>query len=101
MDVLHKVSLATAVILLACLLPLPYGAYTLVRLLTVAVAISWSLRFYRQGRTGLAIAAFVVALLFQPVIKAAMDRTTWNIVDILLAVAIVVAVCRDAKAVSE
>lgn len=73
-------------LLLACLLPMPYGYYILVRVMaTVAFAyISY------QERTNQIMWIFVgLVLLFQPIEKVALGRTLWNIVDVAVAVFLV------------
>jgi hypothetical protein len=70
-------------LLLACLLPMPYGYYQLVRVVaTVAFAF-----FAYQERGNSLLWVFVgLALLFQPFEKIALGRTLWNGVDIAVAV---------------
>lgn len=92
LPVLEKVSLVLAIALIACLLPLPYGFYTLIRFATAIVAVCWAYTFYKRRQTALAIFAAAVALLFQPFVKIVMDRSTWNVVDLILAVLILIAV---------
>lgn len=82
---LGKVSLVLAVVLIACLLPLPYGFYTVIRLAVAVVAACWAYVFYSRRKTALAIVSASVALLFQPFLKIALDRLTWNIIDVILA----------------
>lgn len=89
LSALDKASLILAVALIVCLLPLPYGFYTLIRLATTIIAACWVYRFYIHHRIVHAIIAGTIALLFQPLIKVTLDRLTWNIVDIILAIGIV------------
>lgn len=86
---LEKASLILAVALLLCLCPMPYGFYTVIRLATAVIACCWAYQFYEAKKTSLAIIAGAIAILFQPLIKIVFDRTTWNILDVLLVVAIV------------
>jgi hypothetical protein len=73
-------------LLLACLLPMPYGYYVLVRV--VATAAFAFLAYQERGNQMMWI--FVgLALLFQPFEKIALGRTVWNIVDIAVAVFLV------------
>lgn len=89
LSVLEKASLALAIALLLCLFPLPYGFYTIIRLAVSIIAGCWAYQFYRVRRTPLAIIAGAVAILFQPLIKIVLDRATWNIVDVILAIVLV------------
>lgn len=86
---LEKSSLVLVIALLLCLCPMPYGFYTVIRLATAIIACCWAYQFYEAKKTPLAIIAGAIAILFQPLIKIVLDRTTWNIIDILLAIAIV------------
>ena len=87
---LDKATLVLAGVLLICLLSLPYGFYTVVRLAVAVVAGCWAYQFYKSGKMPLAITAGAVAILFQPLIKIVLDRTTWNLLDVLLAIALVI-----------
>lgn len=89
---LEKASVILAGALLLCLCPMPYGFYTVIRLATAIIACCWAYQFYEAKKTSLAIIAGAIAILFQPLIKIVLDRTTWNILDILLAIAIIVLV---------
>jgi len=95
LSTLHKASLILCGVLVIALCPLPYGFYTLIRLSTSIIAACWAVRFLEQERTALAITFGGIALLFQPVIKITLDKFTWSIIDILLAVFLVVTVIKD------
>ena len=83
-------SLVLAVALLVCLLPLPYGFYTVIRLAVAIVVGCWAYQFYEAKRIVLAIIAFGVVLIFQPFLKVVLDRLTWNILDVILAMCLIV-----------
>lgn len=89
---LNKVSLILAIGLLLCLFPMPYGYYTIVRLATAVIACCWAYVFYGAKKTPLSIIAVAIAILFQPLIKIVLDRTTWNVLDIVLACTIFILV---------
>lgn len=79
--------LATA--LLLCLLPMPYGYYVFVRFVTAVVMMIFGIYYLVNKQTGIAIAAFVIALLFQPFLKIALGRVMWNILDVVLAILLI------------
>lgn len=83
---LDKATLVLAIALLLCLFPLPYGFYTVIRLGGAVIAGCWAYIFYKNNKTPCAIIAGAVVILFQPLIKIALDRTTWNIIDVILAI---------------
>ena len=47
-------------------------------------------RYYIQHKIALTITFASLALLFQPLVKIALGRTMWNIVDVIVAVLLVV-----------
>ena len=86
---LYKIGLGLAGALLVCLLPMPYGYYTLVRFATMIICGCFAYGFYKEEKLTLCIIAGSLALLFQPFIKIALDRVTWNVVDVFVSVALV------------
>ncbi|HMT77712.1 MAG TPA: hypothetical protein PKA44_08360 [Saprospiraceae bacterium] len=75
--------LALSILLLLCLLKMPYGFYQLVRYIATVVfvllAIDSSKSIYLQTTF------IALAILFQPFIKISLGRTVWNIVDVIVA----------------
>lgn len=76
--------------LLLCLAPLPYGYYQLVRFVTMVAFVIFAFDYYKANKTELAIVCGGVALLFQPFIKIALGRALWNVVDVVIAVALII-----------
>ena len=70
--------------MLLCILPLPYGFYTIVRIVTTIISAYLAYGYYTQHQKGLAITFSIVAVLFQPFIKFTFGREIWLIVDILV-----------------
>lgn len=89
---IQKASLCLAVALIVCLLKMPYGFYTIIRLATAIIMGCWSVRFSSQSRWPLAVISGSIVLLCQPLIPIALDRFTWNVVDVLLAIFLLVIV---------
>ena len=87
--------LILAAILLLCLAPMPYGYYTFVRFASMVAFGVMAYRYYTQHKIALTITFASLALLFQPVIKIAVGRTMWNIVDVSVAVLLVVLVVKE------
>ncbi|MCM1293221.1 MAG: hypothetical protein NC111_05005 [Bacteroides sp.] len=86
LDALDKSTLILAGMLLLCLAELPYGYYTVVRLATSIVAGCWAYQFFERKNTALGIIACGVLLLVQPIFKIAMDRDTWSVIDVIVAI---------------
>lgn len=87
---LGKAGLVLAVLLLVCLLPMPYGYYNLVRFVSMVVFAWMAYAYYQKDNEGLAITLGAMALLFQPFFKIALGRTVWNIVDVVAALGLIV-----------
>lgn len=99
LSILEKSSLILAIALLVCLLTLPYGFYTLVRFTTAIIAGCWAYTFFRKGKTAYAVISCAVLLLFQPFIRITLDRFTWNVVDVILAIIILFFIINDNRAI--
>jgi hypothetical protein len=80
---MKKLSLILIPLLLACLLPMPYGYYQLVRLVATA---AFAFLAYQERENSLLWVFVGLALLFQPFEKIALGRTVWNIVDVAVSV---------------
>lgn len=78
--------LILAGILLACLLPMPYGFYTLVRFVVMIVFAVFAFLYYEQNCKKMAITFCSLALLFQPFVKIVLGREMWNVVDVVVAI---------------
>ena len=89
---LDKATLVLAVALLLCLFPLPYGFYTIIRFAVSIIAGCWAYQFYKNNKIPLTIIAGAIVILFQPLIKIVLDRTTWNILDVILAILCIIMV---------
>ena len=80
---LKPLSLILIPLLLACLLPMPYGYYQLVR---VVASAAFAFFAYQERGNNLLWVFIGLALLFQPFEKIALGRTLWNVVDVVVAV---------------
>lgn len=84
------IKIALAVLLIACLLDMPYGYYQLVRFVAL---LGFALLAYeankKQQQTEMIIYG-TLALLFQPFIKIALGREIWNIIDVIVAVGLMI-----------
>ena len=75
-----------AVLLLACLLPMPYGFFMLVRFVAMVAFALLAYDCYKKSVKPLAVTFASLALLFQPFAKIALGRVVWNVVDVAVAV---------------
>ena len=86
---MRYVPLYLAVALLICLAPMPYGYYTLIRMLATLVFGIYAYRCYMAKKEGLTCIFVTLALLFQPFIKVALGRIVWNIIDVIVAIGMI------------
>ena len=83
MTTLIKITLA--ILLLLCLMDMPYGYYQLVRW---AAMVGFAILAYHasEAKRNKEVIIYVgLALLFQPFFKVALGRPLWNMMDVLVA----------------
>ena len=84
------VPLYLAAVLLLCLAPMPYGYYTLVRVIATIVFGIYAYKCYVAKKEGLTWVFVTLALLFQPFAKIALGRVIWNVIDVIVAIGLIV-----------
>jgi predicted membrane protein len=95
MEKLTKIILA--ILLLLCLLDMPYGFYQFVRF---AAMVGFGYLAYsakERNRKNEMFIYIALAFLFQPFMKIALGRTIWNIVDVITAIGLLVSALTDDK----
>lgn len=87
-----------AILLLLCLLDLPYGYYQLVRILAMMTFSYLAFTTYKNDGINFYFVTFLfLAILFQPLIKISLGRLIWNVVDIIAAIFLLYTVFLDKK----
>ena len=81
-----------SILLLSCLLPLPYGYFQLVRFLGMVGFGYLAVLASSKKKKNEMVIFIALALLFQPFIKIALGRTIWNIVDVVIAIGLLVSI---------
>ena len=84
------VPLYLAALMLLCLAPMPYGYYTLVRIIATVVFGIYAYKCYVAKKEGLTWVFVTLALLFQPFAKIALGRVIWNVIDVIVAIGLIV-----------
>ena len=84
------IPLYLSAVLLLCLAPMPYGYYTLVRILATVVFCIYAYKCYVAKKEGMTWVFVTLALLFQPFAKVGLGRTVWNIIDVIVAIGLIV-----------
>lgn len=82
---MKTLKIVLAVVLLLCLLPLPYGVYILVRFCAMVGFAMIAYHEFQQQKQGCACVFGVLALLFQPFSKVPLGREMWCVVDVIAA----------------
>lgn len=82
--------LGLAVLLFICLIEMPYGYYELIRFIALAVFGYLAYCSFREERIGRMLFYILLAVLFQPMIKLALGRNLWNIVDVVVGVGLLI-----------
>ncbi len=90
MDKYLKIGLA--ILFFVCLLSMPYGYYQLVRFIALAGFVLLAYNTYSQGNKTEAIIYVCLAILFQPLVKIALGRQVWNIVDVVVGIGLIVSI---------
>ena len=87
---MKQVYLILAVLMLLCLAPMPYGYFQLVRFVAMVVFGLMAYQYYCRNKSIAATVFGVLALLFQPIYKIALGRATWNVIDVVVAVVLII-----------
>jgi len=85
-DLTFVVKVILVVILLSCLLPLPYGAFELIRFASLIGFGYLAYKYYKSHDEGKALVFGALALLIQPFFKLSLGRGLWNIVDVAIVI---------------
>lgn len=76
---------------------MPFGYYQLVRFLAM---IGFAILAYQSKKFGKESEMFVyiaLVVLFQPIMKIALGRTVWNVVDVIVGIGLLVSVWLELK----
>jgi len=85
--------LVVSLLLLICLLDMPYGYYQLVRYVAATSFIILGLTIKESSTKSVQKTIFIsLAILFQPLLKVALGRSLWNIVDVIVAIGLIISV---------
>ena len=85
--VILKITLS--ILLLLCLLDMPYGYYQFVRFAAMAGFAFLAYQYYEADSKNWTFVFGALALLFQPFFKVALGREIWNMVDVLATVILI------------
>jgi hypothetical protein len=86
MEDLKIVKIVLAVLLLGCLLDMPYGYFMLVRFLGMIGFSILAIKYKEEDNKNLYIFWLASAILINPIIKIPLGRDLWNVIDVVWAV---------------
>ena len=89
-DKIIKISLA--ILMFICLGDMPYSFFQLVRFLALVGFSTLAYMSYLQKREIEMIVFIALAVLFQPLLKIALGRELWNIIDVIVGIGLIVSV---------
>lgn len=84
------IKIILAILFFTCLLHMPYGYYQFVR---VSALIGFALLAYQanEDKRHFEVIIFIgLAVLFQPLIKIALGRVIWNVVDVIVGIGLLI-----------
>lgn len=93
----NLIKIILSVLLLGCLLKIPYGYYQLVRFLALAGLGFLAYQSYKEKNELSTFIYVGLALLFQPFFKIALGRELWNVVDVLVAIGLTFSIFKNKK----
>lgn len=88
MKVLIKIILA--VLLLGCLLKMPYGYFQFIRIGATATFVFLAYSNVNQKNNSLLIIYIALAILFQPFFKIIIHRNAWQYIDVIVALFLII-----------
>ena len=86
-----------AILLLLCLLKMPYSYYELVRFLALLGFAYFAYQANQESKNTATIIYAGLALLFQPFFKIALGRELWNTVDVIVAIGLLASLVIPSK----
>ena len=86
----NVIKVILTILFFLCLADMPYGYYQLVRFVALVGFAILAYKANEQGRKTEAIIYICLGILFQPFVKIALGRQIWNIVDVVIGVALIV-----------
>ncbi len=86
----NRIKFSLAILLLLCLLHLPYGYYQLIRIIGM---FGFGYLAYQANQSKKETEVFIyigLIILFQPFFKIALGRSLWNLIDLAVAIGLIV-----------
>ena len=91
------IKITLAILFFLCLADMPYGYYQLVRFIALIGFAILAYQSYEKNRKTEVIIYAGLALLFQPLFKIALGRDIWNVVDVVVGIALIISIFTQTK----
>ena len=88
----NVIKIVLAVLFFLCLADMPYGFYQFVRFVGLVGFGILAYQANSNGKQNQVIIYIILAVLFQPFIKISLGRELWNIVDVIVAIALIISI---------
>lgn len=88
----NAIKIVLAILFFLCLADMPYGYYQLVRFVALVGFAILAYKANEQGQKTEAIIYVCLAILFQPLIKIALGREIWNVLDVIVGVGLIASI---------
>jgi hypothetical protein len=85
------IKLLLSLLLLLCLVDMPYGYYQFVRFIS-SILFAYFAYVEREKNTKWMVFYIAMAILFQPFLKISLGRELWNVVDVIVTFILVITV---------
>ncbi len=79
------IKLLISIMLIVCLLPMPYWYYNVVRFFCTLWSVSIAFGYIQKLNLSWMVFYMIIANLFNPFIPIYLEKLTWNVIDVLLA----------------
>lgn len=89
LNLINGIKITLAGLFFTCLADMPYGFYQLVRFVALVGFAILAFKANEQGQKTETIIYVCLAILFQPLIKIALGRGIWNIVDVIVGIGLI------------
>lgn len=92
MKIIVLIKIALTLLFFLCLLDMSYGYFQLVRFLALAGFGFLAYKANEEDKSEQVFIYIALALLFQPFYKIALGREIWNMVDVVVGVALLISI---------
>jgi len=89
---INIIKIVLAALFFVCLFDMPYGYFQLVRFVALIGFAILAYSSNEQGHKTEIIVYVCLAILFQPLVKIALGRQMWNIVDVMVGIGLIVSI---------